>query len=181
MKKIIIICIIALMGSGAMAQFSSASLQAAGLTCAMCTKAINKSLEKLSFIQSVRPEIKSSSFTIQFKDGVDADFDAIRKAVEEAGFSVAKMSITGQFNKVAIQNDAHAQIGGKNFHFLKVDPQTLQGEKTLTLVDKDFTGAKEFKKFSSATKMSCVHTGKAANCCTREGITANARIYHVTI
>ena len=46
------------------AQFSSANLQAAGLTCAMCTKAINKSLEKLSFVQSVEADIKSSSFNI---------------------------------------------------------------------------------------------------------------------
>lgn len=181
MKKIVIILIVALMGNGAMAQFSSASLQAAGLTCAMCTKAINKSLEKLPFIQSVGAEIKTSSFAIQFKKGADVDFDAIKKAVEQAGFSVAKLSVTGQFSQVAVQNDAHKQINGKTFHFLKIDPQILQGEKTLTLVDKDFTGAREFKKFSAATKMTCVQTGKAANCCSKEGVAPNARIYHVTI
>jgi len=39
------------------AQISSATLQASGLTCAMCTKAINKSLEQLNFVESVKPDI----------------------------------------------------------------------------------------------------------------------------
>jgi hypothetical protein len=48
-------------------------------------------------------------------------------------------------------------------------------------VDKDFVTAKQFKKISSATKMSCLQTGKAASCCEKEGIPADTRIYHATI
>jgi hypothetical protein len=49
----------------------------------------------------------------------------------------------------------------------------------LTVVDKDFLTAKAFKKFSAATKLKCINTGKAEACCT--DVPANARMYHVTI
>lgn len=163
------------------AQFKKASLQAAGLTCAMCTKAINKALEQVPFVQDIKVDIKSSSFLMNFKEGEAVDFDAIRKAVEDAGFSVAKLKVTGDFDKVDVQNDAHIQIEGKTYHFLNVNKQTLQGEKVITVVDKDFVSAKEYKKYSTASGKACVKTGKAQACCTKEGAAADARIYHVTI
>lgn len=181
MKKLIIGLVVLLAAFHSQAQFKQASLQAAGLTCAMCTKAINKSLEQVAFVQSVTADIKTSSFQVQFKEGVPVDFDAIKKAVEDAGFSVAKLKVTGVFNNVDVQNDAHVQIDGKTFHFLKVGKQTLQGEQSIVLVDKDFVTAKEFKKYSMATAMACVKTGRAQNCCTKDGIAADSRIYHVTI
>lgn len=173
--------LVVLVGMTSQAQFKNASLQAAGLTCAMCTKAINKALEQVPFVQNVKVDIKTSSFLVTFKEGAAVDFDVMKKAVEDAGFSVAKLKVTGVFDKVDIQNDAHVQIDGKTFHFLNVSKQTLQGEKAITLVDKDFVSAKEFKKYSAATSMACVKTGKAQTCCTKEGIAADTRIYHVTI
>jgi len=116
-----------------------------------------------------------------FKKDNTVDIDAMRKAVDDAGFSVAKLKITGVFNDVKVKNDAHVQIDGKTFHFLNVSNQTLNGEKTLVIADKDFISAKEFKKYSAATKMECLQTGKAGSCCTKEGIQENTRIYHVTI
>lgn len=181
MKKILLFVSILFAGVTASAQFKSASLQAAGLTCAMCTKAINTALDQLPFVVEVNPDIKNSAFIITFKEGAEIDFDALKNAVEDAGFSVAKLAVTASFNNLPVRNDTHVQVNGKTFHFLKIDNQTLNGEKTITLVDKDFVSAKEYKKYSAATKMACVQTGKAADCCTREGIPGNARVYHVTI
>lgn len=181
MKYTILVLAVILGSLTGQAQFKSANLQAAGLTCAMCTKAINKALDKLPFIQEVKADIQSSSFLISFKEGETADFDALKKAVEGAGFSVAKLKVTGDFDHVAIENDAHVQIGGKTFHFLHIKSQTLEGEKVITLVDKDFVSAKEYRKYSATTGMACVKTGKAQSCCTKDGIAADTRIYHVTI
>ena len=181
MKKLIVLLVVVLVGITSRAQFKQASLQAAGLTCAMCTKAINKALEQVPFVQSVKVDIKSSTFLVDFKEGVPVEFDAVKKAVEDAGFSVAKLKVTGVFNNVDVQNDAHIKIDGKIFHFLKINKQTLQGEQAITLVDKDFVTAKEYKKYSAATAMACVKTGRAQNCCTKDGVAADSRIYHVTI
>lgn len=178
MKTLKILSLFLLLGITTQAQFKSATLQAAGLTCAMCAKAIGEGLKQVSFIESVKPEIKSSKFIIQFKPGANVDPDAIMKAVEDAGFSVAKLSLTGNFDNVKVGKDAHVSIDGKTFHFINAPSQTLSGEKTITVVDKAFLPAKDFKKYAAATTMACVQTGKAASCCPKE---SSARIYHVII
>jgi copper chaperone CopZ len=68
------------------AQFTKANLQATGLTCAMCSNAINKALQHLPFVESVKADIKNSSFSIVFRQQASVDLDAIKNAVEEAGF-----------------------------------------------------------------------------------------------
>jgi copper chaperone CopZ len=181
MKALKILFVLLLTAAVGQAQFKSARLQAAGLTCAMCTKAINESLKEISSIQSVKPDIKNSEFVIQFKEGADVDPDVLKKAVEDAGFSVAKLRLTGNFSNVKIEKDAHVNIEGKTFHFISAGSQTLNGEKTITVVDKNFVPAKDFKKYAAASSMPCVQTGKAASCCTKENAGADARIYHVVI
>jgi len=181
MKKIIFILLIALTGLGAIAQFKTGTLQAAGLTCAMCTKAINETLKDLTFIKTVKADIKNSQFIIDFKEGTTVDPDALKRAVEDAGFSVAKLKLSLSFKNVQVDNDSHIKMGDKTYHFLDVRSQLLNGEKTITFVDKNFVLAREFKKYAGKTLMSCVQSGKAESCCTKEGITGNTRIYHVTI
>jgi copper chaperone CopZ len=181
MKKLFLIVMIGIMGLQSKAQFTKANLQATGLTCAMCSNAINKALQKVPFVQSVRPDIKNSAFEIVFKPGQHVDIDALKFAVEDAGFSIGTLKLTGSFDNVKIANDEHVKIGTDNFHFLNVSSQVLNGEKTITMVDKDFVTAKEFRKYSAATKMKCIQTGKAASCCEKEGLPAGTRIYHVTI
>lgn len=181
MKKILMITLVVCLGITANAQFKSGTLQAAGLTCAMCTKAINETLKELSFIQSVKADIKNSQFVVRFKEGATVDPDALKKAVEDAGFSIAKLKLALDFENVKVDNDSHVQIGNKTYHFLDVTSQRLDGEKTITFVDKNFVVAKEFKKYSNKTQMTCVQSGKAEGCCKKEGAAENARIYHVTI
>jgi copper chaperone CopZ len=181
MKTLLLAIAIMVFAMSSQAQFSRATLQATGLTCAMCSNAINKALQAVPFIETVRSDIKNSAFSIVFKTGSEVDIDAIKKAVEDAGFSVGSLKLTGQFKDVKVANDQHVKIGNANFHFLDVKDQMLNGESTITIVDKDFVTAKQFKKFSAATKMACVKTGKAGNCCTKDGMSAESRIYHVTI
>jgi copper chaperone CopZ len=181
MKKLLWILIMSMVALVSQAQFTKATLQATGLTCAMCSNAINKALQKLGTVESVNSDIKNSAFNIVFKQNADVDIDALKNAVEDAGFSVGSLKLTGTFNSIEIAKDTHVQIGDKQFCFLNVDSQTLNGETTITVVDKNFVTAKQFKKISSSTKMNCLQTGKASSCCGAEGASATTRIYHVTI
>jgi copper chaperone CopZ len=181
MKKVKAVLMVVLFAVSAHAQFTKARLQATGLTCAMCSNAINKSLQKVSFVESVKPDIKNSAFDITFKPGTDIDIDKIREAVEDAGFSIGKLQLTGNFSGLKIFHDEHVKLGKENFHFLGDDDKVLNGENTLQVLDKDFVPAKEYKKFSAATKMPCMKNGKAAACCVKEGMTEGERVYHVKI
>jgi len=179
MKIIITICLAIVMAVQLNAQFTKATLQATGLTCAMCSNAINKALQARPFIQSVKADIKNSSFSIVFKENADVDIDEIRKAVEDAGFAIGSLKLTGSFNEIKIGNDSHVQIGDRHFHFLNASNQVLNGEQTITIVDKDYLTAKQFKKISESSKTKCLVSGKSASCC--PGVAAGTRVYHVTI
>lgn len=181
MRKVIMIMALAFIGVQGLAQFSKGTLQATGLTCAMCSNAVNKALLQVPFVESVRSDIKNSSFGIVFKKDVLINIDALKNAVEDAGFSVGSLKLTGNLEPVKVANDQHVQIGTLHFHFLGVSEQSLKGETTITVVDKNFVSAKQFKKYSAATKMTCMQTGKAGSCCTNESVTPGTRIYHVTI
>jgi copper chaperone CopZ len=147
----------------------------------MCSNAINKALQKVSFVESVKSDIKNSAFDIVFKQSAEVNIDALKDAVEDAGFSVGSLKVTGNFSEVKVAAEQHVKIGNADFHFVSVAAQTLNGENTITVVDKNFVSAKQFKKISSSTKMACVQTGKSAGCCTKNGVPADARVYHVTI
>ncbi|MGN6617982.1 MAG: heavy-metal-associated domain-containing protein [Ilyomonas sp.] len=161
-------------------QISNATLTASGLTCSMCSKAIYKAITKVDFVDNVQANIKESNYTITFKPNADINFDALRKAVEDAGFSVAKLTVQMNFDNLSVKNDVMVKAGGENLHFLNVDAQTLNGKKTLTIVDSKFTSDKEHKHFSQYTNMKCYSTGVLESCCSKVG-NAGERIYHVTI
>jgi len=180
MKKLLII-IAVLFAASTQAQVSKVSLQASGLTCSMCSNAINKSLKSLSYVEKVMANIQTSTFDISFKPGAKVNFDELKKKVEDAGFFVANLSARVQFNNLQVQKDEHVNYEGMTMHFLNANGQVLNGEQTIQVVDKGYVAAKAFKKNQLITKMDCYKTGVAGSCCTKEGLPAGSRIFHVTI
>lgn len=182
MKKILLIATILFAVSNiSLAQIKSAKLTASGLTCSMCSKAILKSLQKVPFIQDVQANIEQSSYTITFKTGLPVFPDVIKKAVENAGFSVASMQITANVPALNVSNDAHASVVGLNLHFMNVAQKQISGEQTFVLLDKGYLPSKDYKHYSQYTHMQCYQTGMMAPCCAKEAGTVAGRIYHVTL
>jgi len=182
MKTIKILMGLMLISTLSFAQsFRNIEMQAAGLTCSMCSNAINKALKQIDFIADIKTDLKTSLFTISIKEGSTPDFDLIRKKVEGAGFSVAKLTVEVNFANQKIANDEHTTVGGKALHFLNVKDQTLNGWQKVQLVDKSFLLASQAKKWQAATRKECYKTGVAASCCADANIKPGQRMYHVTI
>jgi copper chaperone CopZ len=182
MKKLLFSALVVLMGMTAHAQFSKASLTASGLTCSMCSKAVKTALDGVPFIEKVQVNIKTQEYNLSFREGMFVDFDALSRAVEDAGFSVAALKVTATMDAVTPKKDQHIKIGSQYFHFLNGASKPLAGETSFNIVDKSFVSEKDYKKWSAATKMECVKTGKAAACCMKEdAAAADTRIYHVVI
>ena len=137
------------------AQVSKVSLQASGLTCSMCSNAINKALKTLDFVHEVDPDVKTYTFEISFKPNADIDFDLIRKKVENAGFSVVSFVATIAFNNVQVNNQ-EATIAGKSFVFINLKEPSLDGIKRVKILDKGFVSPKEYKR--NAFPISSPHT-----------------------
>jgi copper chaperone CopZ len=105
------------------AQVSKVSLQASGLTCSMCSNAINKALKTLDFVDNVEGDIKNYAFEISFKANSNVDFNQIKTKVEKAGFSVSSFVATIHFNNLQLKNNQALTIGDKTFVFVNVKDQ----------------------------------------------------------
>ena len=176
----IFFCILVIFGMNAQAQVTKVSLQASGLTCSMCSKAVKMALEEVAFVEKVQVNIKTQEYNLSFKQGMTVDFDALNKAVQDAGFSVAALQVTALVQQKKLQKDEHHKIGEQYFHFLNASNQLLDGLVSLSLVDKGFVSPKEFKKYAALTKMACVQTGRMEKCCSAD-VSKDARLYHVFI
>lgn len=166
----------------AQAQYTRASLQAAGLTCSMCSKATEKALQTLPFVATISPDLNTNTFLLTFHKGVPVSLDALRAKVEAAGFSVAKLTVTADFDHVHVGTDTHINYQGNILHFVGVKDQVLNGPEKITVIDKGFLPEKGFKKFEAIEKMPCFRTGKVdGSCCHVDGKTNSDRVYHVTI
>ncbi len=167
--------------NSAFAQYRNIEIQAAGLTCSLCSNAIQKALKSLPFVAGVRTELKSNKFTIDIRQGVPVDFDLISRKVEDAGFSVGKLSLEVKFAAIEVKNDVHTVANGQVFHFLNVKPQKIDGWQKIQLLDKNFLLSADAKKTSKLTAMECYKTGVTATCCMVPGVPKGKRVYHVTI
>lgn len=182
MKKLLFtILTIAIVGS-AKSQFQKAELQASGLTCSMCSNAINKALKGLNFVESVDTDLNNNTFNIHFKPGTAPDFDQLKMKVEGAGFSVANLWVHTNFKDLSIKNDEHTTVNGVTLHFVNVKNQVLNSNTKIKIIDKSFVTSKEYKKMNTLTAMECYKTGFMDECCnlTKKG-SDKKRIFHVTI
>ena len=145
MKKIFLLTaiMVSLMAEG---QISRVSLQASGLTCSMCSNAINKALKTLDFVSTVDADIKTYTFEISFKKNNAIDLDMIRKKVESAGFTVCAFYAIIHFNNVKLNTGEPLFIQGNTFLFVNTKNQFLSGDKQVKIIDKGFVSGKEHKR-----------------------------------
>jgi len=131
---------------GASAQVQKVNLQASGLTCAMCSKAIYKAVSAISFVDTVLVNIEASTYDIRFNKDAAPQFDQIAKAVMDAGFSVANLTVVVNFNKQNVDKNGLLTLDGIQYKIMGTPPTTLQGSKKLQLIGKQYMLPKEFKK-----------------------------------
>jgi len=129
----------------AWAQVSTVSLQASGLTCSMCSNAINKALKKLDFVQKVEADIKTSSFEISFKPNSIINFDMLRTSVESAGFTVCSFVANIHFDNVRVKDNQPVLFQGRTLRFVNTGDHIVNGVKQIKILDKGFVSTKEYK------------------------------------
>ncbi len=170
MKKILLIFAVWLFAFSANAQFLRAELEVTGLTCSMCSLSTQKSLKTLDFIEAIKPDLNKNVFYITFKEGKVVSLDAMKDKVQAAGFSVSRLTAIYRFSEP--QNDAQFTYGGSLYRFLDAKSARLNGEKRLTVMDKDFVPSKTFKKFSGGVTDPSYLSGKNDK---------HQRVYHISL
>ncbi|AMR31193.1 hypothetical protein A0256_07020 [Mucilaginibacter sp. PAMC 26640] len=142
----------------AKAQFTKAELQVSGLTCSLCAKSTEKAIKALPFVSEIKPDLIHNIYNITFKSGVPVDFSQISKKVLGAGFFVNYLKTTYNFTGTTLADNAFTS-GGDTFKVLNAD-KPLNGEVSLTIVDKGFAPNSVSKKYLGKTPETPAAAGK---------------------
>jgi copper chaperone CopZ len=168
MKSICFLWAMMCLAATSFGQIQSVTVQASGLTCSMCSRAIYKALLKVPNVSGVQEDIEHTSYHISFKDPAVVSLENLKKAVTDAGFSVAWMEVNASFENIEVASDSSLKLNDLIFHFVDIHKQNLQGKTVLLVVDRDYLSDKDRKKYAGSYE-SMPATG------------GNGRIFHVTI
>jgi copper chaperone CopZ len=145
MKKIVtLLCLGILVNEQINAQIQKLEIVATGLTCSMCSNAIQKQIKTLADVKDVDIDLNKNMFVVQLKPNSQTAPSVFKDKVEKAGFFVGSMIAYVNFNNISVDNNTVYN----NFTFVDVKPQVLNGVYKLKLLNKGFVTAKEFKQLA---------------------------------
>ena len=150
MKNIIAFVIITIATLQTQAQIAKAELIATGLTCSMCSNAINKQFKSMTEVDKVETDLNSNTFTIYLKKGNTLSPKALKDKVEKAGFFVGSLVLTMPFNNVKAADNVKVDANNVSYIFIDSKPQTLNGDTKVKVLDKGFVTQKEYKKLTKS-------------------------------
>ena len=146
--KYMFLAIAMLISVAGFSQIQSASLTASGLTCSMCSKAIYKALLKVPGIQKVDVNIEKSSYEITFDKGATVSPEALKKAVEGAGFAIAQLQLIAMVPKTTINAGTRLTLQGSAYQVINASGQNVQGTQKLTVIDKAYLSPDQWKRYA---------------------------------
>ena len=123
------------------AQIVKAEIRATGLTCSMCSNAINKQLKALPEVINVETDLNTNTFTVTLKEGNELSPKTFKEKVEKAGFFIGSLIITAKSETVS-----------KSPYILVNDKKSDATEVQFQVVDKGYVTEKEFKKLTKSYK-----------------------------
>lgn len=146
MKKInkayiVIASIILMFSLKSNAQIIKAEIRATGLTCSMCSNAINKQLKSMPEVAYVETDLNTNTFTVTLNEGNNLSPKSFKDKVENAGFFIGSLIITAKSETIA------------NGSYILMDSNSNKsGDIKFQVLDKGYVTEKEFKKLSKSNK-----------------------------
>lgn len=143
MKKvhIIIASIVLMFSMKSNAQIVKAEIRATGLTCSMCSNAINKQLKSMPEVANVETDLNTNTFTVTLKEGNSLTPKVFKEKVEKAGFFIGSLVLTTKTE--TIKKEGYIAVNNAS---------TNNAEVQIQVLDKGYVTEKEFKKLSKSLK-----------------------------
>ncbi|MBG6188119.1 MAG: heavy metal-associated domain-containing protein [Flavobacterium sp.] len=138
--------LVLLTGVKSYSQITKAEIMATGLTCSMCSNAINKQLKSLTQVDSIGTDLNTNTFTVYFKKNNTLQPKVLKNAVEKAGFFVGSMVLTAKFDTPKIEDNATVKIDDVTYTFIDTKNAVADTEAKFRVLDKGFVTQKEYKK-----------------------------------
>lgn len=127
------------------AQISKAEIVATGLTCSMCSNAINKQLKSMPEVESVSTDLNTNTFTVQLKANNTLTPKALKNSIEKTGFFIGSLVLTVDLGAVNGQENEKVQNQSGTYVFV-AKGKKLAGSIQIQVLNEGFVTKKEFKK-----------------------------------
>lgn len=146
LKFIGISCLLLITSVNSYSQISKAEIIATGLTCSMCSNAINKQLKATVGVDSVSTDLNTNTFTVYFKKESKIMPRVLKEGVEKAGFFIGSLVITMPAESLKTEGDKTVLINGSTFVLLNEELKNSTRETKVKIFDKGYVTQKEHKK-----------------------------------
>lgn len=150
LKYIALSLLVFLIGVQSNAQISKAEIIATGLTCSMCSNAINKQLKSMAEVDSISTDLNTNTFTVYFKENSTLQPKVLKNAVEKAGFFVGSMVLTMKIDVAKVEDNSVAKIDDVSYIFIDPKTQISDNESKFRVLDKGYVTQKEYKKLTKS-------------------------------
>ncbi len=144
--KNIVTVITMVLSCSAFAQINKAEIVATGLTCSMCSNAINKQLQKIAEVDSVAIDLNTNTFVVYFKKENKLKPRVLKESVEKAGFFIGSLTLTVSTEYLKKENSNVVSIDNSTFIFLSQETTSNDAEAKIKIYDKGYVTQKEYKK-----------------------------------
>jgi copper chaperone CopZ len=142
------------------AQFQSAELGISGLTCSACSKSVEMSLRKLSFVEGVTMNLERTQAKIIFKKGNVIEIEKLAHAVIDAGFSLSYLKADFLFKNLTVTNNFCFSYENNKYQFLVDGSKTLNGKTTIRFIGDKYLSKKDLSPWKAKMNKACTSTNK---------------------
>lgn len=144
--KVLLAVLLFTVSMASYSQISKVEIVATGLTCSMCSNAINKQLKALAEVEKVTTDLNTNTFTVELKEGSKISPLRLKQSVEKAGFYVGSMILTIALEKPTLDDNFTTAINDDTYIFVDAASKKLSDVITVKVLDKGFVTSKEYKK-----------------------------------
>jgi len=148
-KFLAVLLLVMLTSIKSFSQIAKAEIIATGLTCSMCSNAINKQLKSMTEVDSISTDLNTNTFTVHFKENSMVQPKVLKNAVEKAGFFVGSMVLNMKIDTEKVKDNL-ISIDGATFVFVDTKNPISDDLASYQVMDKGFITQKEYKKISKS-------------------------------
>lgn len=148
-KFLAVLLLVMLTSIKSFSQIAKAEIIATGLTCSMCSNAINKQLKSMTEVDSISTDLNTNTFTVHFKENSMVQPKVLKNAVEKAGFFVGSMVLNMKIDAEKVKDNL-ISIDGATFVFVDTKKPISDDLASYQVMDKGFITQKEYKKISKS-------------------------------
>ena len=151
--KTIAILVATVISGNVFTQINIAEIVATGLTCSMCSNAINKQLYNLADVDSVSTDLNTNTFVVYLKKGNQLKPRVLKESVEKVGFSIGSLILFLPTDYLKTDSSNTVLLNGSTFILLNEELNKSDGETKLKIYDKGYVTQKEYKKLLKSLKI----------------------------